>query len=80
MEKGRYSNVKLPHPWTEAELKRIEEEILAEKIFGSEIRYWEDVKVGDELLPVIKGPIGLTDEIAWTLGYGPAVSKPTRRP
>jgi acyl dehydratase len=70
-EKGRYSNVALPHPWTEAELKKTEEEILTEKIRGSETRYWEDVVIGEELPPVVKGPIGLTDEIAWTAGFAP---------
>jgi acyl dehydratase len=70
-EKGRYANVKLPHPWTEEELARIEAEIMAEQIRGAEVRYWEDVEVGEELTPVVKGPIGLTDEIAWTSGFGP---------
>jgi acyl dehydratase len=70
-EKGRYSSVKLPHPWTERELKEIEKEIIAEKTRGVELRYWEDVEPGEELGPVVKGPIGLTDEIAWTSGYSP---------
>ncbi|MDO8568881.1 MAG: MaoC family dehydratase N-terminal domain-containing protein [Dehalococcoidales bacterium] len=69
--KGRYSNTKLPHPWTEEELDKIKDQILSMKIRGSEVRYWEDVTVGEELPALIKGPIGITDEVAWTAGYAP---------
>jgi len=67
-EKGKYHRITLPHPWTEDELKRIEEEVLSEEIRGSNPRYWEDVEVGEELEPVVKGPLGLTDEIAYFIG------------
>lgn len=70
-ERGKYSHIKLPHPWTEEELKRIEEEVLSEEIRGSTPRYWEDVQVGEELHPVIKGPFGLTDMIAYCVGAQP---------
>jgi acyl dehydratase len=67
-EKGKYSKLTLPHPWTEEELKKIEEEVLSEEIRGSNPRYWEDVNVGDEVKPVVKGPLGLTDELAYFVG------------
>jgi len=70
-EKGKYSAIQLPHPWKEEELKKIEEEVLAEEVRGSNIRYWEDVKVGEELKPVVKGPFGLTDMIAFCVGAAP---------
>ena len=57
--------VTLPHPWTEAEIAAIEEEILAEAPRGTVPRHWDDVGVGDEIDPVTKGPLGLTDEIAY---------------
>jgi len=69
-EKGKYSEINLPHPWKEDELKKIEEEILSEKPRGATPRYWEDVEVGEELDPVIKGPFGLTDMIAYISGGG----------
>jgi len=69
-EKGKYSNLQLPHPWTEEQVKDIEEQVLCEEFRGSKIRYWEDVQVGDELKPVVKGPLGLTDEIAFLVGGG----------
>jgi acyl dehydratase len=70
-EKGKYFDLKLPHPWTEKELKEIDDQIMEEEIRGAEPRYWEDVNVGDELKPVIKGPIGLTDMIAMCAGMSP---------
>jgi len=68
---GKYSELKLPHPWTEEEILKIEEETLDEKIRGSDPRFWEDVEVGEELPPVIKGPFGLTDMIAYCVGATP---------
>jgi acyl dehydratase len=57
--------VTIPHPWTEDEILQIEADILAEAPRGAEPRYWDDVQVGDEIDTVTKGPIGLTDEIAF---------------
>jgi acyl dehydratase len=57
--------VQLPHPWTEEEIAAIEADVLAEKPRGANPRYWDDVEVGDEIDVVTKGPIGLTDEIAF---------------
>ncbi|MBW1998441.1 MAG: MaoC family dehydratase N-terminal domain-containing protein [Deltaproteobacteria bacterium] len=72
-KKGKYKKIQLPHPWTEKELQAIEEEILSEEIRGAVPRYWEDVSVGDELRPVIKGPLGLTDIVAMCVaGLAPA--------
>ena len=57
--------IELPHPWTAEEITQIEDDILAEKPRGATPRYWEDVNIGDEIDTVTKGPIGLTDEIAY---------------
>lgn len=69
--KGKYDYIKVPHPWTEEELAKVDEDVLAEEIRGSEVRYWEDVNVGDELKPVVKGPFGMTDIIAFCVGTAP---------
>lgn len=74
-EKGKYSQVKLPHPWTEGELKKIEEQVIAEAIRGSNTRWWEDVEIGQELKPVVKGPVGMTDEIAFICGGGAPIPR-----
>ena len=57
--------VELPHPWKEEELLRIEDDILAESPRGATPRYWDDVVVGDELDVITKGPMGLSDFIAF---------------
>lgn len=74
-KKGKYSQIELPHPWKEEELKNIEEEVLAEEVRGNQPRYWEDIKVGDDLKPVIKGPLGMTDEIAFLVGGGAPIPR-----
>jgi len=70
---GKYHSLQLPHPWTEEELARIEEEVLAEEVRGAKVRYWEDTEVGEELKPVVKGPFGLTDMVAYCVGAQPVV-------
>ena len=74
-QKGRDSAMKLPHQWAEKELKEIEEQILAEQARGSTIRYWEDVVVGETLQPITKGPLGMTDEIAYLIGGGAPIAR-----
>jgi len=68
---GKYDHIEVPHPWTERELAKVDEDTLAEEIRGSKVRYWEDVPVGEELVPVVKGPLGLTDIIAYCTGAAP---------
>jgi acyl dehydratase len=74
-QKGKYSSMQLPHQWTEQELKQIEDEVLSEEPRGSNIRYWEDVEVGEKLNPILKGPLGMTDEIAYLIGGGAPIAR-----
>lgn len=69
--KGKYDHIQVPHPWTEEELEKVDRDTLAEEIRGAKSRYWEDTKVGEELTPVVKGPLGLTDIIAFCAGAAP---------
>jgi len=64
-ERRESRKIELPHPWTPEELTAIEEDILAEAPRGATPRYWDDVQVGDELDTITKGPLGLTDFIAF---------------
>ena len=64
-KKGKYNQLELPHPWTDEEREAVDEQIMAMKIRGSEVLYWEDVKEGAEVPQVVKGPIGITDEAAF---------------
>ncbi len=72
---GRRPDPVLPHPWTEDEVAAIEARVLAEQPRGAEPRYWDDVRAGDELDVITKGPIGLTDEIAFVAGGGTPIPR-----
>jgi acyl dehydratase len=66
----KHASLEFPHPWTEEQLAKIEEEVLSEEIRGSKPRYWEEVEIGENVGPVVKGPLGITDEIAYIIGGG----------
>jgi acyl dehydratase len=72
---GARSDPDLPHRWTTAELAVIDARVLAERPRGAEPRFWEDVAVGDQLDVITKGPIGLTDEIAFVAGGGTPIPR-----
>ncbi len=57
--------VQVPHPWADDEIAVIEEAVLAETPRGKAPRFWEDVQPGEEIDVITKGPLGLTDEIAF---------------
>jgi hypothetical protein len=37
---------------------------------GGEPRFWEDVEEGDEVGPIVKGPLRVTDIVCWHVGMG----------
>jgi acyl dehydratase len=61
--------------WSQEELAALEERVLAERPRGADVRWWDDVAVGDRLDPIVKGPIGLTDEIAYIVGGGTPIPR-----
>ena len=67
-----------PEPYSQNELDAIdacyETEIDSRR--GAEPRYWEDVNVGDTLGPMVKGPLKVTDQILWHMGWGMHMSPP----
>jgi acyl dehydratase len=70
-EKGKYKEVK-KHEYTRAELDAIDKATLEEDahICGRNIRYWEDVNVGDELPSIVRGPLSLMDTMGFLVGCG----------
>jgi acyl dehydratase len=60
----------IPHQYTQEELDRIWQEYEQEEIRGGTPRYFDDVQVGEELPPVIKGPLTATGVIAYAQGWG----------
>jgi len=68
-ELGKYGDLK-PHVYSEAELAAIQKAYAGEQIRGRNPRFFEDVTVGEELSPVVKGPMTPTTCIAYDLGWG----------
>jgi acyl dehydratase len=68
----KYDEAKAREPmhYTEADLKEIFDLYEAEEVRGAEPRYHEDVAVGDELAPMVKGPMTVTGFIAYAQGWG----------
>ena len=66
----------LPTPYTPAQLAEIDAAYAAEKIRGSETRYFEDVQPGEDLPPIVRGPLRTTDLIVWHAGVGMGITPP----
>ena len=59
-------------PYTDEEIEAITEAVAAERDRrrGAEPRWWEDVAEGDEVGPLVKGPMRVTDMVVWHTGMG----------
>jgi acyl dehydratase len=68
-EKKKYDTVELAH-YTDAQIDEIEAQYERERPRGSEPRWWEDVDEGDDVGPMVKGPLTVTDMICWHAGMG----------
>jgi acyl dehydratase len=58
------------HVYTDDELAAIDAAYDAETVRGAEPRHVESVQVGDELPGLVKGPLTVSDMIAWLQGAG----------
>jgi acyl dehydratase len=69
-EKGKYAAIEPAH-YSDDDYERIDAIYAGEKPRGAEKRYWEDVSEGDQLPPMVKGPLTVTEIIAFHAGgYG----------
>ena len=70
-EKGKYSNIE-KYEYKDHEIEQINAAILNEAttVRGREIRYWEDVNIGDELPSIARGPLSSMDTIGFLVGCG----------
>jgi acyl dehydratase len=65
-DKGEHSEASATvHRYTSSELEDIECEVLNEPRRGATRRFFEDVAVGASTPPVVKGPLSVTDILAW---------------
>lgn len=69
-DRGKYKDIEAAS-YTDADIEKIDEIYAQEEVRGAEKRYWEDVQVGTELRPMVKGPLTVTEIIAFHAGgYG----------
>ena len=59
-----------PASYSPEEIERIFQDCEKEEVRGSKPRFWEDTSIGDKLAPVVKGPLRVTDNVAWKVGWG----------
>ncbi len=67
--RGKYNYMELAQ-YTSEDIERIFADYDKEEIRGARPRYWEDVQIEDELTHVVKGPLRVTDNVAWKIGWG----------
>ena len=65
---GKVAEAVPPHKYTAAEIEDIENQVLAEPRTGDKPLYWEDVTVGNNIPPVVRGPLSIIDVMAWYSG------------
>jgi acyl dehydratase len=70
-KEGKYKEIKT-HVYTEEERARIDEMMLTEpdRIRGGNTRYWEDVNIGDSIDEVARGPLSMSDTMAFVIASG----------
>ena len=69
-ERGKYADVPRRHHYEPDELEAIDQQVLNETARGSQPRYWEDTLVGEEIDPIVRGPLSLQDVSAFLVGTG----------
>ncbi|MBI4283373.1 MAG: hypothetical protein HY663_02750, partial [Chloroflexi bacterium] len=68
-ERKKYAHIRKQY-YTPEDIKRIDDDMDREEIRGANPRYWEDVNEGDDLIPVVKGPLLVADMITFDMGHG----------
>jgi acyl dehydratase len=68
---GKYKDVKT-HNYTPDEIARIEDQVMSEssRIRGNVTRHWEDVSVGEKIDEIARGPLSMSDTMAFVIGSG----------
>lgn len=66
----------LPQPYSDEELRRIDEAYEAETRRGANTLFYEDVALGSDLPTIVRGPMRTSDLIIWHLGWGMQLTPP----
>lgn len=62
--------------YSDEQLAEIDAAYDAEHRRGAQTRYFEDVQIGDEIQPRVKGPLTVTDVVVWHVGWGMQLTPP----
>jgi acyl dehydratase len=74
-EIGKYAQIAKTHEYSEEDIREIYAAQDRETVRGAEPRYWEDVELGEELPPVVHGPLSIWEMVAFMIAQaGPAKS------
>ena len=68
-ERGKYKS-EGPHRYSTEDLAAIRRGYETEQIRGASVRSWDDVKVGEAMPEVVKGPLTVTSVVAFVQGWG----------
>ena len=68
-QRGKYDRME-PASYSHDDIKRIFADYDKEEVRGATTRYWEEVEPGQELPHLVKGPLRVTDNVAWKVGWG----------
>ena len=70
-ERGKYDDTTI-EPYTDEQLGEIDDAYAREpeRRRGAQPRWWDDVEEGDEVGPLVKGPLRVTDMVCWHAGMG----------
>jgi acyl dehydratase len=74
--KERAKEKLVQEPYTDEQLAEVDAAYAAETRSGAQPRYFEDVRIGDELQQRAKGPLTTTDVVKWHLGWGMQLTPP----
>jgi acyl dehydratase len=66
----------LPKPYSKEQLEAIDAAYEAEAIRGANTLYFEDVKEGEALPTIVRGPMRTSDLIIWHIGWGMQLTPP----
>ena len=78
-EKGKYNAITI-YKYTDEEIRTIEEQYAKEPAQrrGATPRYWDDVKDGEDMITLVKGPLTVNSMVTWLMGWGSPLCKTDR--
>ena len=68
-DREKYAEIE-PQSYTAEDIEKIDADYERMEIRGANPRYWEDVEVGEELTPVVFGPLTVSDMLAFASACG----------